>query len=118
MKGRAVSHVGNAVSSDKAPKESETTWYTLALSGMHSIPCHLPLQTSGISVAQSFPVALITSYTASCSRGSVRAWSLFKEYAVCGASTKPESDTITVKHCPKGTNIRDTRSSVVSIRVE
>lgn len=61
MKDRVGSHIGNAVSSDKAPKERDTTWYTLSLSGMHSIPCHRPRHTSGISVAHSFPVAFMTS---------------------------------------------------------
>lgn len=54
---RLGSQVGKAVSSDRAPKESETTWKTSSLSGMHSIPCHRPRHTSGMSVAQSFPVA-------------------------------------------------------------
>lgn len=96
----AGSHVGKAVSSESAPNERDTTWKTLFLSGMHSMPCQRPRHTSGMSVAQPFPVAFMMSYTASCSRLSVRAPSWFMENPVCGPSTRvdgtPESDMITV----------------------
>lgn len=100
MKERVGSHVGKAVSSESAPNERETTWKTSSLSGMHSMPCQRPRHTSGMSVAQAFPVARMMSYTASCSRLSVREPSWFMENPVCGPSTRvdgtPESDMITV----------------------
>ncbi|KAL8123050.1 hypothetical protein AgCh_011142 [Apium graveolens] len=59
IKDRFGSQIGDAVSSDNAPKESDTIWYTLSLSDMHSIQRHRPQQTSGISVAHSFPMDFI-----------------------------------------------------------
>ena len=82
------------MSRDKAPKDREMTWKTLSWSGMHSMPCQRPRQTSGMEAAQELPVALMMARTARCSVRSVNAPAGTDG---CGELSKESSEVITVK---------------------